>query len=274
MRAALGIAILLPAIAFAEIQILAITSSTDFQRAAIAPGSLESIWCTGLTDINGVVSATGPILPTQLAGVSVYAGGAMNAPILAVAELGGYQLINIQVPWDAAGFNVVTVIQGSQRATATVTAGTTWPVFFVNPAGYMIAVHASNFELVTPENPAEPGEWIAGFASNLGPVTNPPPSGVVAPLDSISPLAPVASSNYAVAIGLSETQVAESNFMGLAPGTVGVYQINFWIPETSPTGDVTVYIRKTVDCGFFFVQGCGRGVVSTFSNGAKISVGR
>jgi len=105
----------------AEIRILAITSSTDSQPTAIAPGSLESIWCTGLTGIHGIVRAGGPILPTQLAGVSVYAGGSMNAPILAVADLGGYQLINIQVPWDAGGDSAIAVIQGQEKGLGAVT---------------------------------------------------------------------------------------------------------------------------------------------------------
>jgi minor extracellular serine protease Vpr len=269
----------------AGIQILAITSSTDFQSAAIAPGSLESIWCTGLTGIQGVMGGTGPILPTQLAGVSVYAGGAANAPILAVADLGGYQLINIQIPWDAGGFNAIAVSQGQEKATATVTGGAQWPVFFAGGAGYLVARHASDYSLVAPDNPARPGEWIVGYASNLGPVANTPPSGAVAPNNPLSPLAPtpgasgVSAPVYSVVIPQpgeqpgTQTEAVDSNFMGLAPGTVGVYQINFRVPDAAPAGDAVVYMRKTVDCGFFFVQGCGRGLTSTFSDSVKLPIG-
>jgi uncharacterized protein (TIGR03437 family) len=236
--------------ASAEIRILAITSATDFQPAVVAPGSLASVWCTGLTGIQGVLSSDGPILPTQLAGVSVYAGGSVNAPILAVAELGGYQLINIQIPWDASGYNTVIVMQRQERATATVTASSQWPVFFVSPAGYLVARHASNYQLVAPDNPARPGEWIIGYASNLGPVANTPPTGALAPLDPLSPLAPVPGATpgstpvYSVVITRPDVQVvyqtqgAESNFIGLAPLTAGVYQINFRIPDAPPMGDV------------------------------------
>jgi hypothetical protein len=65
---------------------------------------------------------------SQLAGVSVAGGGSGNTPILAVADPGGYELINIQVPWDAAGFNAVAVIQGPDRTTAVVAGGSQWPV--------------------------------------------------------------------------------------------------------------------------------------------------
>jgi uncharacterized protein (TIGR03437 family) len=265
----------------AEIKILAVTSSTDFQSATIAPGSLESIWCTGLTGIQGVVDANGPVLPTQLAGISVYAGGAANAPILAIADLGGYQLINIQIPWDAAGLNTIAVSQGQEKATATVTGWARWPVFFVTGSGYLVARHASDYSLVAPENPARPGEWIVGYASNLGPVANTPPSGAVAPNSPLSPLAPSLSgfaTDYSVVITppgvppTPSTGALESNFMGLAPGTVGVYQINFRIPNTAAVGDGVVYMRETVFCGFFFVPGCGRGLMSTFSASVKLPI--
>jgi len=213
--------------AFAQIRILAITDSTDFQQPVIAPGSLASLWCTGLTGIPGVLIADGPILPTQLAGVSVYAGGAMNAPILGLADLGSYQLINIQVPWDAGSFTSATVIQGEERSTAPVIATTQWSVFFINPDGSLVARHAADYRLVTPENPASSGEWIAAYASNLGPVANTPPSGTVAPIDPLSPLAPVANPaggsvpEYSVVVPMPgvlvvyQTPPLESNFIGL-----------------------------------------------------------
>jgi minor extracellular serine protease Vpr len=270
--------------ASAAIQILAITSATDFRRTAIAPGSLASVWCTGLTGISGIVSASGPTLPTQLAGIIVYAGGSANAPILAVADLGGYQLINIQVPWDAAGFNAIAVAQGSDKATTNMINTAEWPVFFIDPNGFMIALHATDYSLVTTVNPARIGEWIIGYASNLGPVSNTPPSGVPTPISPLSPLNPApittASSTpmYSVVVPQPNRQIgfqtepAKSNFMGLAPGTVGVYQINFQIPEDAPIGDSIVYMRKDVDCGFFFSQGCGTGQTLTLSNGTKLTI--
>jgi minor extracellular serine protease Vpr len=203
---------------------------------------------------------------------------------LAVADLGGYQLINIQVPWDAAGFNVIAVAQGSDRATTNMINRAEWPVFFIYPNGFMVALHATDYSPVTTANPARLGEWIIGYASNLGPVLNTPPSGVPTPISPLSPLNPGpittagSTPTYAVVIPQPNQQVgfqtepAGSNFMGLAPGTVGVYQINFQIPEDAPIGDTIVYLRKDVDCGFFFSQGCGRGLTFTLSNGAKLTI--
>ena len=278
------LACLLPACA--AIQVLAVTSSTgDYQPAAVAPGSLETVWCTGLTGIQGVLVASGPILPAQLGGVSVYAGGAMNAPILAIADLGGYQQINIQVPWDAAGFNTITVVQGQDRATGNVISTAQWPVFFIDAAGLLVAQHAVDYTPVTPDRPASPGEWIVAYATNLGPVANTPPAGALTPLSPFSPLAPTANPGgggapaYSVVVPLPGQTVdyyangAESNFIGLAPLTVGVYQINFQVPNGTAAGDAIVYMRKDIDCGFFFLAGCGRGFTMTLSLPAKLPVG-
>jgi uncharacterized protein (TIGR03437 family) len=270
------------ATARAAIQILAVTSSTDFTPAAVAPGSLASVWCTGLAGISGVMSASGPVLPTQLAGITVYAGGSGNAPILAVADLGGYQLINIQVPWDASGYNAMGIMQGAERAIANAFNTAGWPVFFIDSNGYMIARHVSDYSFVTAANPARPGEWIVGYASNLGPVSNTPPSGVPAPRSPLSFLAPVpgtssgSTPSFSVVVTrpgdsvVFQTDAVESDFIGLAPDTVGVYQVNFRIPLSPPMGDAIVTMRKNVDCGFFFTEGCGRGLTATLSNTVKL----
>jgi len=57
------------------------------------------------------------------------------------------------------------------------------------------------------------------------------------------------------------------------PGAVGIYQINFRIPEHPPSGDAIIYLRKNVDCGFFFLQGCGRSLTA-LQLGAKLPIGQ
>ncbi len=149
-----------------------------------------------------------------------------------------------------------------------------------------VAQHNSDYQLVTLDHPARPGEWIAAYASNLGPVQNTPPTGSAAPLSPLSPLAPappVQSAgipSYSLVVPRANQQVdyftepAESNYIGLAPGIVGVYQINFRVPDTSASGVASIYVRQNVDCGFFFLQGCGRSLVSRVSAGAKLPIGQ
>src|SRR5215213_2599042 len=101
--AAFGLALLaIPTHLGAAIRVFAITHSTNFAVGLSAAGSLASVFCTGLTGIRGVIRAQGSPLPMRLAGVNVYLDE-RSTPILAIADLGGYQQINFQVPWESNG---------------------------------------------------------------------------------------------------------------------------------------------------------------------------
>jgi uncharacterized protein (TIGR03437 family) len=229
-----------------------------------------------------VIAPEGLVLPAKAAGVTVYVGGSANAPILAVADLGDYRLIDIQVPWDS-NLSTLIVRQGSEKSQTLIFGTSIWPVFFLDSARFLVARHVVDYSLVTSANPAIPGEWIAAYASNLGPVTNTPPTGTATPLSPLSNLIPV-SPRDVQAIPVFSVVIAgpndlpnyftpaDTNFIGLAPYTVGVYQLNFRIPDAPLLGDNIVYVRKNIDCGFFFVSTCGRSFTATFSRGAKLPI--
>jgi uncharacterized protein (TIGR03437 family) len=194
------------------------------------------------------------------------------APILAIADLGGYQQINFQVPWEAQNVSTPTVTQGLNQASLEVPASQEWDVFFVDQAGSAVVQHASDYTLVTPGNPARPGEWVIAYASNLGPVENRPSTGMPAPLDPLSPL-DAGRDVYSVSLAGQDRSVnLETNYIGLVPGTVGVYQINLRVPADYPVVDPKLQVQKSRFCGFFFVPGCGRGLYLTISQGALLPV--
>jgi uncharacterized protein (TIGR03437 family) len=85
-----------------QIQVLSVTSSANFTPGLLQPGSLATIFCTGLQNISGLVVAQDYPLPRTLAGVRVTVNGT-DAPILAIADIAGdsYQQINLQIPWNA-----------------------------------------------------------------------------------------------------------------------------------------------------------------------------
>lgn len=120
--------------------------------------------------------------------------------------------------------------------------------------------HASDFSLVTEQNPARPGEVLVGYLTGL-PVTQPTvPTGEAAPF---SPLAVVPQPNIIIsvdqfAILLNGTVTANgcsvanapcqaSNvlFLGLTPGFVGIYQVNFVLPSSASTGHLTVQLQRS-----------------------------
>jgi uncharacterized protein (TIGR03437 family) len=233
-----------------EIRILAVTSSASFVPGLPAPGSLATLFCAGLTGDLGV-----QVTVDRLA-----------APVLAAADVGGYQQINFQVPWEAQSATFVSIAQGDESASFTVPLFPAWDVFFADASGNAVAQHAADYTAVTADHPIRPAEWIIAYATNLGPVANQPPTGEPAPLDQLAPVSPGLDSLSVLLQGA----IVESNYIGLVPGTVGVYQVNFQVPDNFKGGKVQLQIQKSRFCGFFFVPGCGRGLTLSFSVPANL----
>jgi uncharacterized protein (TIGR03437 family) len=255
-----------------EITILAVTSSPSFAVGLPGPGSLASVFCTGLTGIQGIEVAQGNPLPRTLAGIRVTVG-AIDAPILAVADFGSYQQINFQVPWETSTGPSLVISQDASSARMDNVLPSPFGGFFMDAARYAVVQHAVDFQLVTPDNPARPGEWVVAYASNLGPVTSPQLTGVPAAADPLARIAPGSPGPWQFTVWLSQPSgfvSAESNFMGLTPGSVGLYQVNFKLPDHLAPGDHEFYFQRLRDCGFFFVQGCGRGVTMDSTPMAKL----
>src|SRR5260370_18862769 len=202
-----------------EITILAVTSSPTFAAGLPGPGSLASVFCTGLTGIQGVEVAQGTPLPRTLDGIRVTVG-AIDAPILAVADFGSYQQINFQVPLEASTRPSLVLSPGAFSARMDNVLPSPFGGFFMDASGYAVVQHAVDFQLVTPDNPARPGEWLVAYASNLGPVTSPQLTGVPAPVDPLARIAPGSPGPWQFTVWLSQPSgffTSESTFMGLTP---------------------------------------------------------
>jgi uncharacterized protein (TIGR03437 family) len=262
-----------------QIQVLSITSSADFSTGLLQPGSLASIFCTGLQNISGLVVAQDYPYPRTLAGVNVSVNG-IDAPLLAVANIGGgsYQQINLQIPWETKPGLAIDVSQQGMTAHFTTYQNSPWPVFFIDSSGYAIAQHASDYRPVTQSDPAKPGEWVVVYATNLGPVQNQPIDGYPAAPDVLAPIVPDYSPYfyyYGLAVGPSadfRSPKIQSNYIGMAPGSI-VGQVNLLVPGSQLTGDLVFELIKIYNCGFFFVSGCGRGFTTEAASvPAKIPV--
>jgi uncharacterized protein (TIGR03437 family) len=264
-----------------QIQVVSITSSANFATGLPQPGSLATIFCTGLQNISDLVVAPDYPYPRTLAGVKVSVNGT-DAPILAVANIAGgsYQQINLQIPWEAKPGLAIEVSQQGTTANFTAYQYYPWPVFFIDSSGYGIAQHASDYRPVTQSDPARPGEWIVVYATNLGPVQNQPIDGYPA---APNVLAPIVLDNspylyyYGLAVGPSadyQSPRLQSNYIGMAPGSV-LGQVNLLVPSSQSTGDLVFQLIKVYNCGFFFVLGCGRGFTTeAASMPAKIPVAK
>lgn len=224
------------------IKITKVTNSADFQPVLPHGGSLASIFLTGLQGEQGLITAYAVPLSNELNGISVWIAS-RPAPILAIALFDGYQQINVQVPWEHTYSpldprSTVEVRQnGAVAQFQAIQATVPTSVFFADANGYGIVQHASDYSLVTPQNPAHPGEYLIAYGINLGFIKNQPKTGAPAPFD---PLATVYNPSYICGLDSSVqigTATATPSFMGLTPGTVGVSQVNFQLPLSAPVGE-------------------------------------
>jgi len=198
-------------------------------KAQVSPGALASIFGSNFAGAESI--AGGVPLPTSLAGVSVTVNG-KPAPMLAVTP----GQINFQVPFETevGDANVVVSVNGKQSNTGTVNVVAAGPGIFSGSAGRAV-VQNSNGLLNASNNPAGAGTMITAYLTGSGPLSGSVPDGTPAPT---SPL--LESTSQAIAtIGSAAAQV---QFTGLAPGFVGLVQMNIQVPSGLAPGNYPLTI--------------------------------
>lgn len=205
-----------------------VVNAASFQTA-ISPGSLVSIFGQGLA--SGEVSADRIPLPTTMAGATVRMNNIL-APLLYV----GPSQINCQIPVDIKpGAVTVTVQNGSQSSSTTVTVVATSPGLFSDSAGHGV-IQNQDYSLNASQHPAKAGEVIILYGTGLGP-TNP---GLVS--GASSPPGP----NFAKPTGNVSVSIggvgAEVRFAAAIPGFVALFQLNVAVPSTVASGELDVVL--------------------------------
>jgi uncharacterized protein (TIGR03437 family) len=95
--------------------------------------------------------------------------------------------------------------------------------------GHVLAVNYPDGTLNSPDHPIQPGQFVTVYLTGQGEVTNPVATGAAASDSPFSiPVAPVL-----VRIAGQPAQIA---FAGLAPGFIGLLQMNLEIPDV-PVGE-------------------------------------
>jgi uncharacterized protein (TIGR03437 family) len=194
-------------------------------------GSIESVFGHNL----GSALTTAPSYPLPMTlGGSSFQVGSQAAPLYMTS----CSQQNIQIPWDAVGqVNLTATVGGLVSAGEAITIVPYSPgIFSLNQAGSgQGAVEiASTGQLAAPLAdagvPVKPGQYIAIFATGLGPVSNEPATGAAA---LSSPL----SSTLTVPIVTIGGVAAKVTYSGLAPGFAGLYQVNALVPDDAPSGN-------------------------------------
>jgi uncharacterized protein (TIGR03437 family) len=95
-----------------------------------------------------------------------------------------------------------------------------------------LSAHAGSSIQGLAVSPVRRGDYITIYCTGLGAVTNQPASGAQAPPTSLS----AAITIPAVTLGGAAVPATAGFFAGLAPGFVGLYQVNVQAPPNAPTG--------------------------------------
>ncbi len=198
------------------------------QTNPVAPGGLISVYGSNFSPVN-MASREMP-LPTAL-GESCLTVNGVAVPMLFVSA----NQINAQLPFFVDG-NAAMVLRtpGGVSDNYNITILPAAPsVFRTGSAGpetgIATVLRAKNGELVTGSNPIHPDDLITIFATGLGKTDPEIEAGVPAPS------APLAAALIQPRVTLGGVNL-DVVYAGLAPGQVGVYQINALVPAAVPEG--------------------------------------
>ncbi len=211
-----------------------VVNGATFATSAMAPGSIASLY--GDFGFASPSQASGVPLPTALSGLSIQfqlGTARVNAPLFYASP----QQINLQIPWELAG-QPSTIIQPVLNDVVGATYGLGLvpfsPGIFLTgqPGAQLAAIVDSSGDSIGFTNPATIGKVLEIYCTGLGLVTNPPASGNAASSTTLSETV----TTPVVTIGGVPAKVL---FSGLAPGTVGEYQVNIQVPSgVTPGPDV------------------------------------
>ncbi len=236
-------------------------NATFSGRAVISPGEIVAIKGTQLAGSAPAAASTLP-LTTNLGGVQVFVNN-LPAPIFYTSS----NQINFIVP------SAVQPGAGTVSATYNGQKGNTVSTTIAARAPRMLQIQtaSANYGLIVNQDgsfplpatpglnahPARAGDTLVIYAIGLGPANPPVADGAGSPS---SPLARTDIPTVNFGGGFASPAIpGQVTFAGLAPGYVGLYQINVVVPQGVPTGNA-IYLQ-------FFLDGVA-------SNGVSIAIGQ
>ncbi|HEU0123277.1 MAG TPA: hypothetical protein VFQ91_22300 [Bryobacteraceae bacterium] len=212
------------------------TGASIVNAATNEPGPLAPLALVSLygKDLAVVTRAIAPDdlrngqLPTTLIGTGVtVAIDNVTVPILFVSP----NQINFLIPGNMrTGRRQLRVLtNGKAGPDVEILIAESSPGLFAQEQREVIATQADG-TLITPQNPARPGEVLVFYAAGLG-ATSPAVTGLTIPNAAASI---TARSQFAVL--LNGQPVADDNILyaGVTPGFAGLYQINCRLPDDTP----------------------------------------
>lgn len=217
-----------------------IVNAASYSASALAPDAIATIYGANLSYITQ--AASGEELPFSLGGVTVYVSG-FAAGLYFVSPT----QINFLIPalFNPATLPIVVARDGQAGPTVEIVLNPAGPALFPGPQGAAIATHL-NGKLLTPQSPAQPGEWVVVYAEGLGP-TIPPAlnytaAGLPAPIKFLS--------QFSLLLNGAAVGSKALNYVGIAPGWAGLYQINLQLPlNVAPNPQIQISVGSQTSAG-------------------------
>jgi uncharacterized protein (TIGR03437 family) len=231
---------------------VAVNAATYQGSVPLAPSSLATLFGNGLA--GGKATASAP-WPGSLLNRQIVINDQLSAPVYYV----GPGQVNFQLPSNAplgsARIAVRLADTGELVAGGKLVIAVAAPGMFTanqTGSGQAAAVNQDG-TLNGPKNPAPVGSTILLFGTGQGQVSPAVEDGTATPTSPLSPTVAVPTSSgttclnsqpsMCVAIG---TAFGNVGYSGLAPGNVGLWQINVTIPTGTPPGSA-VPVRVVID---------------------------
>ena len=188
------------------------------------------------------VASLAPPLPFTLGGTTLtMENGIQTIPLFFVSPM----QVNFQVPFITTGPQQLTIMQGTQSVTIPVNLVSYAPALFSTNSqgsGQAATIIANTAIVAAPtgmfpgSRPAKIGEYVSIYCTGLGDVSNRPTLGNPSPG---GPLAQTLTTPTVTIGGVKSTVI----FSGLAPGYVGLYQVNALVPAgVAPGSAVSIVL--------------------------------
>jgi uncharacterized protein (TIGR03437 family) len=214
---------------------------------ALAPNTIATIYGTNLswtTRAVTVADLNGGALPISVDGVSVYVNGILcNLFYISPGQ------INFLIPYEVTASVARVIVARDGIAGPSTPAGVVVPVVIrmANTApgffqwtglNFAVAEHADG-SLISPDDPARPGEVVVLFGTGLGRTVPATSSGRVA----VAAASSVYESEVAILLNGVPSPPANLYYAGLTPGCAGLYQVNVRLPPVlGPDPEIQIVI--------------------------------
>ena len=203
----------------------AVTNGASFAAGMLVPGEIATAFGTNLTGSTGINLTSSLPLPNSFLNSTVLVNGCAATPLFAVDNVNGQQQINFQAPWEIAGQQAVAVQVVNNGG---ISPAVDIPVLAAQPG--IIAILHADYSPATTASPVTAGETVLIYGTGLGAVSTAQVDGTAANGESTIALP-------TVTIGGASSMVT---FSGLAPGFVGLNQVNVMVPSGLASGNQAV----------------------------------